>query len=250
MALFKDSFNYEELIDCAKGKLAGVDFPKLPLPPMLMFDEITSIKETGGAYNKGTAHAQFEITPDKWFFPCHFENDPVMPGCLGMDALWQLLGFSLGNMGGRGKGRAISVGEVKFTGMVTPQTKKVTYEVNFSRVINRKLKIGIAINPENFDKKYIESIRKIVDVIYFDMNVYRKKSIKKYSLRKSIKQIQFIKSKNIPVYIGGGIDKKNVSKILKQIKPFGLDISRSLKNQRNLISKSKLKDFLNQISVG
>ena len=116
--------------------------------------------------------------------------------------------------------------------------------------IFRRLKIGIAINPENFDKKYIESIRKIVDVIYFDMNVYRKKSIKKYSLRKSIKQIQFIKSKNIPVYIGGGIDKKNVSNILKQITPFGLDISRSLKNQRNLISKSKLKDFLNQISVG
>ena len=116
--------------------------------------------------------------------------------------------------------------------------------------IFRRLKIGIAINPENFDKKYIESIRKIVDVIYFDMNVYRKKSIKKYSLRKSIKQIQFIKSKNIPVYIGGGIDRKNVSYILKQTTPFGLDISRSLKNQRNLISKSKLKDFLNQISVG
>ena len=116
--------------------------------------------------------------------------------------------------------------------------------------IFRRLKIGIAINPENFDKKYIESIRKIVDVIYFDMNVYRKKSIKKYSLRKSIKQIQFIKSKNIPVYIGGGIDKKNVSNILKRIIPFGLDISRSLKNERNLISKSKLKDFLNQISVG
>ena len=98
--------------------------------------------------------------------------------------------------------------------------------------IFRRLKIGIAINPENIDKKYIESIRKIVDVIYFDMNVYRKKSIKKYSLRKSIKQIQFIKSKNIPVYIGGGIDKKNVSNILKQITPYGLDISTSLKNQR------------------
>ena len=84
MALFKNSFNYHELIDCAKGRLAGVDFPKLPLPPMLMFDEITNIKETGGTYDKGTAHAQFKITPDKWFFPCHFENDPVMPGCLGM----------------------------------------------------------------------------------------------------------------------------------------------------------------------
>ncbi len=83
MALFKHSFNYQELIDCAKGRLAGVDFPKLPLPPMLMFDEITNIQETGGTYNKGSAHATFKITPDKWFFPCHFENDPVMPGCLG-----------------------------------------------------------------------------------------------------------------------------------------------------------------------
>ena len=129
MALFKNSFNYQELIDCAKGKLAGVDFPKLPLPPMLMFDEVTNIKETGGAYNKGTAHAQFKITPDKWFFPCHFENDPVMPGCLGMDALWQLLGFSLGNMGGRGKGRAISVGEVKFTGQILPIAKKVDVKI-------------------------------------------------------------------------------------------------------------------------
>ena len=94
MTLFKNSFNYQELIDCAKGRLAGVDFPKLPLPPMLMFDEITNIKETGGTYDKGTAHAQFKITPDKWFFPCHFENDPVMPGCLGMDALWQPVSYT------------------------------------------------------------------------------------------------------------------------------------------------------------
>ncbi len=144
------------------------------------------------------------------------------------------------------------IGQIDFT---KPKTIACSYhfpkkDLLKIKKIFRRLKIGIAINPENFDKKYIESIRKIVDVIYFDMNVYRKKSIKKYSLRKSIKQIQFIKSKNIPVYIGGGIDKKNVSNILKQIIPFGLDISRSLKNQRNLISKSKLKDFLNQISVG
>ena len=116
--------------------------------------------------------------------------------------------------------------------------------------IFKKLRIGISINPENFDKKYIESIKSIIDVIYFDMNVYKKKSIKKYSLKRSLKQIQFIKNKNIPIYIGGGIDKKNALTIIKQIKPYGLDISRSLKDDRNLISKIKLKDFLNQISVG
>jgi 3-hydroxyacyl-[acyl-carrier protein] dehydratase/trans-2-decenoyl-[acyl-carrier protein] isomerase len=139
--LFKKSFSYKELIDCAKGQLAGVDFPKLPLPPMLMFDEVTKIEETGGAYNKGTAHATYKITPDKWFFPCHFKDDPVMPGCLGMDALWQLLGFSLGNMGGRGKGRAISVGEVKFTGQILPIAKKVEYFLDFKRIINEKTNI-------------------------------------------------------------------------------------------------------------
>ena len=155
MALFKNSFNYQELIDCAKGKLAGVDFPKLPLPPMLMFDEVISIKETGGAYNKGIAHAKFKITPDKWFFPCHFENDPVMPGCLGMAALWQLLGFSLGNMGGRGKGRAISVGEVKFTGQILPIAKNVEYLLDFKRIIMRKLILGIADGRVICDNKIV-----------------------------------------------------------------------------------------------
>ena len=116
--------------------------------------------------------------------------------------------------------------------------------------IFKRLRIGISINPENFNKKYIESIKSIIHVIYFDMNVYKKKSIKKYSLSKSLKQIQFIKDKNIPIYIGGGIDKTNVSTIIKQIRPYGLDISRSLKDNKNLISKIKLKDFLNQISVG
>ena len=136
MALFKDSFNYQELIDGAKGKLAGVDFPKLPLPPMLMFDEVTSIKETGGAYNKGTAHAQFKITPDKWFFPCHFENDPVMPGCLGLDAMWQLVGFFLGWIGNPGKGRALGVGTVKFTGEVLQNIKLVKYEIDMKKIMS------------------------------------------------------------------------------------------------------------------
>ena len=125
MSLLKNKFNYEELIACAKGKLAGIDFPRLPLPPMLMFDKIVNISEEGGNYNKGLAHAEYNITPDKWFFECHFENDPVMPGCLGMDGLWQLLGFCLGIMGGRGKGRALSVGNVKFSGQILPIAKKL-----------------------------------------------------------------------------------------------------------------------------
>jgi 3-hydroxyacyl-[acyl-carrier protein] dehydratase / trans-2-decenoyl-[acyl-carrier protein] isomerase len=155
VALFKNSFNYEELIDCAKGRLAGLDFPKLPLPPMLMFEEIIGISETGGSYGKGSAHAMFSITPDKWFFECHFENDPVMPGCLGMDALWQLLGFSLGNMGGRGKGRAISVGEVKFSGQILPSAKKVEYFLDFKRIIMRKLILGIADGKVICDDKVV-----------------------------------------------------------------------------------------------
>ena len=144
VTILKTSFNYEELIDCAKGRLAGKDFPRLPLPPMLMFDSISNINEVGGKYDKGTANAEYEITPDKWFFKCHFEDDPVMPGCLGMDALWQLLGFCLGNMGGRGKGRAISVGEVKFSGQILPIAKKVEYTLDFKRIIMRKLILGIA----------------------------------------------------------------------------------------------------------
>ena len=151
----KNSFSYDDLISCGEGKLFGEGNAKLPLPPMLMFDEVTSIKETGGAYNKGSAHAQFKITPDKWFFPCHFEDDPVMPGCLGMDALWQLLGFSLGNMGGRGKGRAISVGEVKFTGQILPIAKKVEYLLDFKRIIMRKLILGIADGRVICDDKLV-----------------------------------------------------------------------------------------------
>ena len=116
--------------------------------------------------------------------------------------------------------------------------------------IFKRLRVGIAINPEIFNKKYIESIKNIVDVIYFDMNVYKQKKIKKYSLKKSLKQIQFIKNKKIPIYIGGGIHINNAAKIIKETKPYGLDISRSLKDNRNLISKLKLKNFLNQISVG
>jgi 3-hydroxyacyl-[acyl-carrier protein] dehydratase/trans-2-decenoyl-[acyl-carrier protein] isomerase len=142
--LTKSHFGYEELLDCARGELFGPGNAQLPLPPMLMFDRITHISDEGGEHGKGEVRAELDVKPDLWFFPCHFPGDPVMPGCLGLDALWQLLGFFLGWMGAPGKGRALGVGEVKFTGMVLPTVKKVEYVVNLKRVILRKLNIGIA----------------------------------------------------------------------------------------------------------
>lgn len=138
------SFSYEDLIACAHGKLFGEGNAQLPLPPMLMFDRITRISDTGGAYDKGEIVAELDIKPDLWFFKCHFENDPVMPGCLGLDAMWQLCGFFLGWIKAPGRGRALGVGEVKLFGQVLPTVKKVTYHVDIKRVILRKLKLGIA----------------------------------------------------------------------------------------------------------
>ncbi|MEM8787158.1 MAG: bifunctional 3-hydroxydecanoyl-ACP dehydratase/trans-2-decenoyl-ACP isomerase [Pseudomonadota bacterium] len=138
------SFDFEGLIRCAKGQLFGAGNPQLPAPPMLMMDRITDISADGGAAGKGHVVAEFDIKPDLWFFKCHFLGDPVMPGCLGLDALWQLTGFNLGWRGMQGRGRALGVGEVKFTGMVTPATKLVTYLVDFKRIIDRKLKLGVA----------------------------------------------------------------------------------------------------------
>ena len=136
--------NKEELLKCSRGEMFGVGNPQLPMPPMLMFDRINNIASEGGSNNKGVINAEMEIKPDLWFFDCHFIDDPVMPGCLGLDAMWQLLGFYLGWLGEKGRGRAISVGNVKFSGMILPQTKKLEYTINLKRVLTSKLVLGIA----------------------------------------------------------------------------------------------------------
>ena len=140
----RSSFNYEHLLACARGDLFGPGNAQLPLPPMLMFDKIAEISEEGGPDGKGHVRAEFEVKPDLWFFGCHFKNDPVMPGCLGLDALWQLLGFYLGWLGLPGRGRALGVGEVKFTDQVLPTVRRVIYGVDLKRVFRRKLVLGIA----------------------------------------------------------------------------------------------------------
>lgn len=144
MSQRKSNYGYEELLACARGEMFGPGNAQLPLPPMLMFDRITSISGDGGEFGKGEIHAELDIKPDLWFFPCHFQGDPVMPGCLGLDALWQLLGFYLGWLGNPGKGRALSVGEVKFSDMVVPSVSKVEYIVTVKRLVQRKLVLGIA----------------------------------------------------------------------------------------------------------
>ncbi len=144
MSIYPSSFDFEGLMKCARGELFGPGNAQLPAPPMLMMDRVTEISGDQGLHGKGHVVAELDVTPDLWFFACHFPGDPVMPGCLGLDACWQLTGFNLGWRGMEGRGRALGVGEVKLTGMVTPVVKRVTYFVDFTRVIDRKLKLGIA----------------------------------------------------------------------------------------------------------
>jgi 3-hydroxyacyl-[acyl-carrier protein] dehydratase/trans-2-decenoyl-[acyl-carrier protein] isomerase len=139
----RSSFEYEDLLACGRREMFK-EGPQLPLPPMLMFDRISEIAEEGGEHGKGLVRAEFEVRPDLWFFPCHFKGDPVMPGCLGLDALWQLLGFFLGWLGAEGSGRALGMGEVKFSGQVLPTVKKVIYGIDIKRVMRSKLVLGIA----------------------------------------------------------------------------------------------------------
>jgi 3-hydroxyacyl-[acyl-carrier protein] dehydratase/trans-2-decenoyl-[acyl-carrier protein] isomerase len=149
------SYDYEALLASGRGELFGAGNAQLPAPPMLMFDRITRINDDGGAHGKGYVEAELDIHPDLWFFQCHFIGDPVMPGCLGLDAMWQLVGFYLAWIGGGGKGRALGVGEVKFTGQVQPDVKKVVYKIDLKRVINRRLVMGIADGVLEADGKVI-----------------------------------------------------------------------------------------------
>ncbi|MFT3808260.1 3-hydroxyacyl-[acyl-carrier-protein] dehydratase FabA [Arenimonas sp.] len=140
----QSSFNRDELIACGHGKMFGPGNGRLPLPNMLMLDRIVSISDEGGAHGKGQIRAELDIRPDLWFFDCHFEGDPVMPGCLGLDAMWQLVGFFLCWKQNPGRGRALGVGEVKFTGQVLPTAKLVEYVIDLKRVVERKLVMAIA----------------------------------------------------------------------------------------------------------
>ena len=152
----KNSYSYNELIDCGNGKLFGEGNAKLPLPPMLMFDRITSIVSEGGTFNKGNIKAELDIKNELWFFKCHFKDDPVMPGCLGLDAMWQLVGFYLGWLGEPGKGRALGVNEVKFTGEVLEKVKLATYDINMKRILKKEgATVGLADGTLSADDKII-----------------------------------------------------------------------------------------------
>ena len=152
-----DSFSYEQLIASGEGRLFNADSGRLPLPPMLMFDRITHIDSDGGAHGLGKIRAELDVKPDLWFFACHFQGDPVMPGCLGLDAMWQLVGFYLGWQGNPGRGRALGSGEVKFFGQVLPTAKKITYNIQIKRTISRSLVLGIADGTVSVDGREIYS---------------------------------------------------------------------------------------------
>jgi len=151
----KNTYTKEDLIACGEGKMFGPGNAQLPMPNMLMLDRIPHISTSGGEYGKGEIIAELDINPDLWFFDCHFPGDPVMPGCLGLDAMWQLVGFYLGWRGNPGRGRALGSGEVKFTGQILPSSKLVTYHINLKRVIERKLIMGIADGRVSVDGKDI-----------------------------------------------------------------------------------------------
>ena len=154
----KSAYNYDDLIKCGNGDLFGPGNAKLPLPPMLMFDRITEIREDGGTFKKGILRAELDIKKELWFFDCHFKEDPVMPGCLGLDAMWQLVGFYLGWLGNPGRGRALGVSTVKFTGEVLKNVKLATYEIDMKRILIKEgTTVGLANGTLKADDKKIYS---------------------------------------------------------------------------------------------
>lgn len=168
----KSSYNYDELLASGRGELFGDKGPQLPAPSMLMMDRIIEVNEQGGKYNKGYIEAELDITPNLAFFNCHFIGDPVMPGCLGLDAMWQLVGFYLGWLDGEGKGRALGVGEVKFTGQILPTSHKVTYRIHMKRVINRKLIMGVADGEVEVDGKLIYTATDLKVGLFKDTSLF------------------------------------------------------------------------------
>ncbi|KFZ37313.1 3-hydroxydecanoyl-ACP dehydratase [Shewanella mangrovi] len=167
-----NSFSKQELIACGHGEVFGKNAPRLPIDNMLMVDRVVEINETGGTHGKGELIAELDINPELWFFDCHFVDDPVMPGCLGLDAMWQLVGFFLAWQGAEGKGRALGVGEVKFTGQVLPTAKKVTYRLNIKRTINRKLIMGIADATVEVDGREIYAATDLKVGVFSDTSTF------------------------------------------------------------------------------
>ena len=155
----QNSYSKEELLTCARGELFGEGNAQLPLPNMLMVDRIIEINDFGGNYGKGQIIAEMDISTDLWFFQCHFQGDPVMPGCLGLDAMWQLVGFYLGWTGASGRGRALGAGEVKFSGQVTPKNSIITYHIDMKRLILRKLVMGVADGRLEADGREIYTVK-------------------------------------------------------------------------------------------
>ena len=168
----QSSFTREELLACSRGEMFGPGNSKLPAPDMLMMDRIVEISEDGGAHGKGYIHAELDINPDLWFFQCHFIGDPVMPGSLGLDAMWQLLGFHLAWSGGPGRGRALGVGEVKFTGQILPEHKKVSYYIDMKRVIKRKLFMGVGDGRVEVDGREIYTAKDLKVGLFTDTSTF------------------------------------------------------------------------------
>jgi len=168
----KNRYTKADLLACARGELFGEGNAQLPLPNMLMFDRITDISESGGSSNKGHVIAELDIRDNLWFFACHFIGDPVMPGCLGLDAMWQLVGFYLGWSGAPGRGRALGAGQVKFAGQVTPENKLITYRIDMKRVIKRKLVMGVADGHMEVDGREVYTVRDLRVGLFQSVNEF------------------------------------------------------------------------------